>query len=334
MFGGAAFYFSDQQMEKVEDQEAGAYFLSGLLGKINQVSQISLVEKDSSTHLMLKHDRWVVQEKSSFDADFPKVKKLLLGLAEMETIEAKTSKPENYGRLGVQGVGESGDVVSREIQLLDKADNLMYALIIGKIKSSRAPGSKDAIYVRLKGEKKSWLVSGRVNLPKSNVDWLNKSVIDLAPEKIQSVNIRHSDNSQLLISKKDSSDKNFGVENLPLKAELKSDDVANNIANVLQRLTFEDVLPRGKFQADNKQVTKVVFKTFDGLVVVAKLIAKLDGTESKHYLWFDVKLNSDNEKVEKESKELNAKFVLWVYEISESKANQFNKKLEDVIKTS
>lgn len=327
LIGGGAFYFSSQEMEKVEDREGGVVFLSGLMGKINNVAQVVVREDQSVTHLKLKDDRWVVEEKAGYDAEFSKVKKLLLGLAELKTIEPKTSKPENYGRLGVQGVGESGDVASRQIELLDKAENVLNTLIVGKSKTSSAPGAA-ATYVRRSNEAKSWLVSGEIDIPVSQTDWLNKNIINLSSSRIQSVEINQPDKSQLLISKKDKADKNYSVENLPAKAELQSESVANSIASVLQNLSFDEVFKRATFQADDAQITRVIFKTFDGLQLTVQLNVK----DEKYYLWFDTKALSEDEKIVKESSDLNAKFALWVYEIAKAKASTFQKKLEDLLK--
>lgn len=328
IIAGAAFYFSGQEMKKVEDREGGVVFLSGLMGKINQVAQVVVTEGQSATHLKLKDDRWIVEEKAGYEAEFSKVKKLLLGLAELKTIESKTSRPENYGRLGVQNVGEDGEVKSRQIQLLDKADNVLHTLIVGKSKASNVRGVT-ATYVRRLNEAQSWLVNGQIEMPSSQTDWLNKNIINLSASRIQSVEITQPDKSQLLISKKAKEDKNYVVENLPAKAELKSESVANSIANALQSLSFDEVLNRSTFKADNAQITRVVFKTFDGLELTAQLNIKDD----KYYLWFDTKTSSDDEKIVKESSDLNAKFALWVYEISSAKASVFQKKLEDLLKT-
>jgi len=328
IIAGAAFYFSDQEMEKVEDRDGGVVFLSGLMSKINQVAQVIVTEEQSSTHLKLKDNRWIVEEKAGYDAEFSKVKKLLLGLAELKTIEPKTSKPENYGRLGVQNVGDDGEVSSRQVQLLDKADNVLYTLIVGKSKTSSVPGA-GATYVRRLNEAESWLVNGEIDIPDSQIDWLNKAIINLSASRIQSIEITQPDKSQLLISKKEKADKNYHVENLPDKAELKSENVANSIANALQNLSFDEVLSRGTFQADDKKITQVVFKTFDGL----QLMAQLSIRDDKNFLWFDTKTTSDDEKITQESSDLNAKFALWVYEISSAKASTFQKKLEELLKT-
>jgi len=303
-----------------------------LMGKVNQVAKVVVTDSNGKTHLLKQGDRWLVKEQSGYDAEFTKVKKLLLGLADLETIESKTSKPENYGRLGVQAVGEAGEVASKQIQLFDKADNLMHTLIVGKAKSLRTAGgptSKGAIYVRQPNDEQSWLVSGKIELPDTQTEWLNKSIIDLKASRVQAVNIQHADKDTLSISKKAKADENYAVDNFPEKAELKSSSAANQIAALLQNLTFDEVLKRGGFEADDKKITDITFDTFDGLKIMTKLIEK----EGKHYIWFDAKAESDDDAIKQESSKLNTNFALWVYQISETNANKFKKKLEDLIKT-
>jgi len=329
IIGLAAFYFSVQTSDETTDQDGGAIFFPGLMAKINQVAHIELTDKNGLTHLVLQNDRWVVQEKSGYNAEFSKVKTLLLGLAELKTIESKTEKPENYGRLGVQGIGEPGDIDSKQIRLIDKAGNVQYTLIIGKSKPSRAPGAKPAFYVRQLGEAKSWLVSGKIDIAATQTDWLNTQILDIEPDNIQSIKIQQPDQDVLKISKTTISDENFTVENLPVNAVLKSNSAVNTMANMLQNLAFEDVLSRGTFRANEAEITRVVVETFDGLQITAKLLEK----EEKNYLWFDLNNKDSNEKVIQQLKVLSAKFPLWVYEIQDFKADMFKKTLKDLLQT-
>lgn len=327
-FGLGAFYFSGQQKEKITDQDANRVFLPGLMNKINDVAQIIISEKDRVTHLSLKNQRWIVEEKAGYQAEFSKIKTLLLGLAELKTIEAKTAKAENYGRLGVQAVGEPGEANSKQVQLLNKAGSQLYTIIVGKRKETRIPGGKPSVYVRESGKAKSWLVSGKIAIPSSQADWLNKKIININPSEIQSIKILQADDSQLVVSKQAKSDSHYSIENLPANAKLKSEGVADSLANTLQNLSFEDVLKRSAFQANEEQTVHISYKTFDGLVLHAKLLEK----DGKHFLWFDVKTSSTDDAIVKKSNDLNANFALWVYEIPAYKAETLNKKLEDLIK--
>jgi len=328
IIGGGALYLFNEQEQQVADQDAGHVYLTNLANKINQVNQVVISESDKTTHLLLKNDTWGVVEKDGYPADFSKVKQLILTLSDMKTVESKTSKAENYGRLGVQTVGDKGDEESRQIQLLDKAGNVIETVIIGKKRISKSPGSGASLYVRKATEQQSWLVTGDIVLPRSQKDWLNAAVINIEDSRIQSVKIRHTDKTELAIAKKDKTDKHFSVENLSEKIELKSESVADSIANVLQNLTLNDAAARGKFKIADDAITHVDFMTFDELVIMAKLAKKDD----KQYIWFDTKTNSDDENTKAESQKLNETFALWVYEIPEFKAKEMAKKIDDLIK--
>ena len=328
IIGGGALYLFNEQEQQVADQDAGHVYLTSLANKINLVNQIVITESDKTTRLLLKNDIWGVAEKDSYPADFSKVKKLILTLADMKTVESKTSKAESYGRLGVQTVGDKGDEESREIQLLDKAGNVIEAVIIGKKRLTKTPGSGASLYVRKSTEQQSWLVTGEIVLPRSQKDWLNTAVINIEASRIQSVNIQHSDKTTLAIAKKDKTDKHFSVHNLPNNVELVSESAADSIANVLQNMTSNDVLARGKFKITDDAITHVEFMTFDELVIMAKLAKKDD----KQFIWFDSKTSSDDENVKAESQKLNETFALWVYEIPEFKAKEMAKKIDDLIK--
>lgn len=321
------FYFSDKATENVSDKEAGRVFLTGMMGKINQISEIVITENTSKTHLNLKGGHWVVDEKSGYVADFSKVKTLLLGLAELKTIEPKTAKPENYGKLGVQGAHILGSSVSKQIDLLDKAGNLQYSLIVGKEKPARSPSGLAAIYVRKPTEAKAWLVSGKLQLPRKQTEWLDHKIIDIPPQEIMSVEVNQPGQDLLRVSKNKASDKNFVVEGLPLNAVMKSESEANSLSGALQNLMFIDVLPRGKFQANVKDITTVTFQTFDGWRLAAKLLEK----DGKSFVWFDVIRDAKSENPSIQRAALTALFPLWVYEIHVSNVNVFVKTLSDLI---
>ena len=327
LIGGGAIYMFNQQEQAVVDQEFGQPFLAGLSNKINDVSRVVVQDDSMTVNLIKADDGWVVEEKSGYAADFSKVKQLLVTLAEMETIESKTSRPESYGRLGVQGVGVQGDESSKQIKLLDKADNMLYSVIVGKAKQATGQGAKSALYVRQDNEETSWLVTGAVRPPFTLNDWLDKSIIDLKRSRIQSVVIKHADNTNLTIARANKEATDFAIEDQPDGTKVKSISTVNNIAGGLQNLTLDDVFVRGKFEIDEKEINTAEFKTFDDLLVTAKLAKK----DEANYIWFDVKTLGDDEAIRTEAQELNRNFALWVYQIPDFKATNMLKQMNDLI---
>ena len=327
IIGASSVFLFNAQEEKVEDQESGLVFLSGLSGKINDVNRVLINDGTLIVNLVKNEKDWVVEEKSGYTADFSKVKQLLVTLADMETVESKTSRPENYGRLGVQGVGEPGEEKSKLIQLLDNSGGVLYSVVIGKAKQASGPGAKSALYVRQENEKMSWLVVGEIRLPTSVNDWLDKAVVNIDRADIQSVAINHTDNTSLKISKAEKETPDFSIEEQPSKTKVKSVATVNNIAGSLQNLTFDDVLVRGKFDVTEKEISKAEFKTYDGLLISAKLAKKDD----KSYIWFDAKSLVEDASVAEKAQKLNNNFALWVYQIPSFKADSVLKNMDDLV---
>lgn len=328
IIGGAALYFSQKEAEQLEDKESGQLFASDLAKRINDVASIKIKETSAETNLNFEDNKWRLQEKAGYPADFSQVKQLIVNVSNFETIESKTSQPEKYSRLGVQAVGEEGEVDSKQIDFMDKAGNMIQSIIVGKQQDSRAPGADSALYVRKTNDKLSWLVEGSLRMPVDHVTWLDKTIIDIKSTAIQSVSITHDDGSKLTISKGSEEDKHFKVDNLPSGAELKSESVADSLANGLQNLTFTDVSKRNDFTTEDKKPTTIQYKTFAGLVITVKLFEQ----EDKYFALLESHAKVDEQTVKDKAVELGSHYAKWAFEIAEFKAKAMTKTLADLIK--
>jgi len=326
IIGGAAFYFSDQKSEKFADQESGRIFASGLTAKVNDIKKITVKNKSSTSNFVLQGDAWVMSEKDNYPVQFGKIKQLILNIADLQTLESKTSNPTSYGKLGVQAVGEAGSIDSKQVILFDKADNVVLSLIVGKTKSSSQAGLS-SLYARKDSEKKSWLLKGQVTLPANDTDWLEKSIINIAQDRIQKVSISNKEN-KLAFNKNEKKDEKFTLSNLPSNLELKSDNELKTIAGALQNLSFNNVKASSSFEKDGKEIAQAEFITFNGL----SLFVSTTEVENKHYIWIETKADESNTEAANESKELNAKLSSWVYEVASFKAKNFTKTLLDITK--
>ncbi len=327
IFGGGAFLYSQQESEKHADQQAGHVFSNALVQRINEVAALKIASKETEVNLIFVGDQWVLQEKANYPADFSKVKKLIVGISDFKTIEAKTTEPEKYGRLGVQDVGESGDIDSSRIDFMSKAGNIIESVLIGKNKEARVAGASSALYVRKAAEAKSWLVSGDVHLPSNVLDWLDNSIVDIKPAEIQAVTIKNSDDTQLSIKKATAEDEHFVVLDLPEGETLKSESIADGLANSLQSLSFIDVMSRDAANIVDVTPTVAEFSTFDGLQISAKLYE----IEAKHFLLLNAHAMLDEQAAKDKASKFDARLAPWAFEIAAAKTSAMKKSLADFI---
>src|SRR5215510_13763593 len=99
-----ALWLSYTQRQPHRDVAVGQAVLPGLSGALNDVTEVRIAKGDG-THVTLRKRPadWEVAERA-YVADSGRVRKLLLDLGELKVVEAKTSDPASYARLGVEDV--------------------------------------------------------------------------------------------------------------------------------------------------------------------------------------------------------------------------------------
>ncbi len=66
----------------------------GLTAQLAGLSEIEVASKTGTFHIRQTDGRWVVVERDSYPADAGQVRAAGTGLADLQIIEAKTSRPE------------------------------------------------------------------------------------------------------------------------------------------------------------------------------------------------------------------------------------------------
>ncbi|MCC2664134.1 MAG: hypothetical protein K0S35_2056, partial [Geminicoccaceae bacterium] len=148
------------------------------------VAKLALTTPEGSFTLVRETgDRWSALERYGYVVEEDQVRALVVGLADMRLIEAKTRLPERYGRLEVEDVG-AADAKSRLLRL-ESADGEVLAEALFGTQQHRLTGHQAAgTYLRRPGEDQSWLASGAVAIDPTVVDWLDAQIVDLEPAQI------------------------------------------------------------------------------------------------------------------------------------------------------
>jgi hypothetical protein len=223
-----------------------------------------------AVEIVRKDDAWRVTQRSGYPAAEAKLRKLLLGIADAEIREEKTSNPENYANLGVEDVSDASATGIRvEVTGVEPAINL----IVGK----QGPGVGSQ-YVRRAGEARSWLIDASIDKSSKPQDWLSSSIVDVRADRVQSAEISTKDAKPYSAVKSSRADANFTIEKLPKGKELSLPSAPNSLASALTALSLSDVKAASEF--DEKPEAHATYRTFDGLVV------ELDGwtREDKRFI--------------------------------------------------
>lgn len=342
-----------------EPAHAGAVF-PDLMTQINQVTALTGSTNEGSFTIKRQDGRWVVENKSDYPADPSKVRQALIGFAELERVEPKTSNPELYEQLDVQDVSTDG---AGSLQLTLEGDNgdILASLIVGK-RGTVSAADVTEWYVRAPEEEQAWLVRGSLSSDKTVADWLDKNILKFGPARVREVRVRHADGEVVAIRRANAGETDYELMDMPADAEVDSQWGVNTIATTFSELTLEDVVPVATIESANSGLS-VEVTTFDGLQIQLKTMEVDDQSYATLQARFEPSLvtqasaeepaaaveadadtatDTDTENktdddsgtpVEEEVDALNARWQGWAYVLPEHSLDNIAIKQAELIKT-
>lgn len=271
-----------------------------LAKRVNDAAKITIKKGDQETILERSGSRWLVASRSGYPADFEKVRTALIGLSDAKIVAEKTSKPERYELIGVKDFDPAAkDSQTMLVTVNDASGAVLASIILGK--AEEAPKSGDSpfgmptgkYFVRRAGEAQSYLADIKPPGDASPLNWMKREMIALSRARTRSATVTHAAaegqpaGETLTALKAKAEDAEFSLESLPAGRELNYPGSPSQVATALEYITFDDVKPASEVDLAKEPVATTVFRTFDGLVLTAKL-SKLDGKD-----WMTLEADSD-----------------------------------------
>lgn len=326
----------------------------GLTAKVNDVASLEIATAKSLFRIERKGDQWVMPSRGDYPVRTELVRKNVIGIAGLETIEPRTDKFEHYDLLQVSEPDQykPADEAAKSdpgpilVRLVDAEPKSMAAVIVGKIKSYPVGGKPGQYHVRKPNEPRAWLAQGILELPADPVGWLNKDLIKIDRARVAMASVQYPDGELLKLvraPKKDaeSASVDFTPAEMPKGMKVASQYDANAVPGLLAWLSFDDVAKAE--DKDFSKATVVEIVTLDGLRVVVRTIpAEEDAKKGWATIEaaFDpalVKADADQkdllkpEDAEKQAKEAAARLNGWTYLLPESTMRDVNRRLKDLI---
>lgn len=283
--GAGAFVLSNKNRAVVKSEVAGEAFLPDLINKVNDVAEVSVKKGDKVATFKRTAEGWEVTDKGGYPAKIEKVKEVLLGLAQLRKVEPKTSKPENYAKIGVEdpipgkpdehaGHSDAAPTSSATlVTLKDDKGQTITSVIVGNSKWDGKPG----VYIRKAGEAQSWLADGQLTIPGEFTGWVEPQALNIPRDRIKSAETRHPDGTKTLVTREKKEDQNFTVHDVPAGSELMGSNAGDAVGAALAYVTFEDVRPVAqvnfegiKTEAIGKPGPSSEFLTFDGIKILVQ----------------------------------------------------------------
>jgi hypothetical protein len=299
----------------------------GLRDQVNDIEAIDIVGADGETVVTLRRERerWRVQEKSGFEADFRLIHALLRDLAEARRADERTSNPDWYPRLGVADPGVTGS----DGMLVRFPGTGLPGVIVG-IPDPAGIGR----FARLLGEERTWLIDRSPDVPGSRVEWLESAIMDIPARELAEVTIRHPDAETVRLRPAGDDSDRWVLLDVPEGREAVSSWQIRPVVSSLAALSLRDVRPSETVPED---AVRALFRTIDGLIFVASLFED----DEAHWVSFSVSADTTavaEEETDDEVSELaidaaavHGRLSPWQFAIPASRYNDMTRRLEDLL---
>ena len=245
------------------DTTIARHVLPELAGALNDVNQLNVVKAGDKTSVTLKRTEtaWRVAERANYPADSAKVRKLLIDLSELETVEEKTSNPKLYAQLGVE---EVKDPKATGVRVDLAGPKQPQSLIVGKTSGMHST------FVRVPGQPQSYLASPQISVDGEPANWLDRNLLDITAARVQEARVRPAGGASYTVRREAREQTDFNVPDLPKGRALSSPTAANSASSALAGLTFDDVRPAAADEDWSKDTSQAEFRLFDGTVITVR----------------------------------------------------------------
>lgn len=259
--------------------ETGGPVLPGFVDKLGAVDAV--VMRDARNRLTIRRIEggWGLAERNDYPVPPDKVRELVRTLVKLEKADAKTVRPERYGRLGVEEL-DKPDARSKEIILQSATGQSVAQLIVGNPASGF--GAEGGTYVRVPGDAQAWLARGALSVSLEPRDWVERRLIEIPVADIRQVKIIQPGGSTLTAVRGSSDTSEFRLLELPAGGKLARPDAVESLVQPFTELTIEDLESRDKRPFPKDKAMRISITRIDGGTVGLEVLQD----EGMHWLRF------------------------------------------------
>lgn len=305
---------------------ASEQFFPGLARHVRDAARIHIVSKSGGTFdiAFMPEKGWVVPSRADFPASFDLVRRTLVGLAALQTIEPKTARTDWLHYIGLEGPLK-GDGI--EITVRDDKNQVLAALITGKSEDIGDASGAMGLFVRRPGENQSWLTRSVLDPRATLSDWLEKTVMDVDRARIQEVDVEPAGSASFTVRRELPNEPDFKLAPIPSGKSVSDPAAPDGVASAIAGFGFDDVRPAREFDfSDATTTARTVTKTFDGLIVSASV--KRQGAD----YWAIISADSFKPAARAEATAINAHASGWAYKLPAYKGQLFMTTLDSLLK--
>jgi hypothetical protein len=255
----------------------------GLLDRVNEVRTVRVMAPGKTLTAQAGEKGWSLAEKGGYPVEPRELRELVLGVANLRLVEAKTADPARLKRLELDNPAAEA-AKSRQVELLGEGGEPIAAVVVGKGKPGLYGGGRGGVYVRRAGEPQSWLAAGELEVPGDALDLMDQTVVDIPAEQVARVTLRPAGGAApIRLHRPDPAAQAFAVDAALPEGRALDPGSVDQVAGALSGLTLQDVKPAADL-AVPADAPRSRFETVDGVAVEATVATLGEGDAAERWV--------------------------------------------------
>jgi hypothetical protein len=292
-----------------------------------EITHVRIQSKKNLIDVVFRPDGggWVVANDGNYPASYDQIRQLMIGMAQMQTIEPKTSRADWLHYVGLDTPPQGDGIL---ISLMNDKGDALASIITGKSQDIGDSGGATGLFVREPGNDQSWLVRS-VFQPKADLaDWLDKQTLDVDRSRIQDVEVEPADGAPPYeVRREKPSDDDFVLVNPPKGREVAYAGAADGVAAAITGFAFDGVKPAREIDF-SQHAGRLITRTFDGLTVTATTIKQ----GADYWTMINAEGAPNKPEAQKEARAVSNHVNGWAYKLPAYKGQLFMTILESLLK--
>lgn len=327
---GVALWFAQGNLSSTSNEENQT-----LLNKLDteQLARVTL-QSDGEQKVELTQDSagmWHVAG-ANYEADSQKIQALLLMLLDTKLGEKVTEQAKHHARFHLLHARENNDQWEAEktgklLVLNNQAGEPVLELLLGKARQDK-PGQ----YIRYANQPAVFIIGENLPAEPNDEDWLNTTITDFEGDQVKSMELKNDEGTFRFVREK--VEDSWQTQGVPENETLNNGTV-NTLANALQSLEFENLLPAETpvSQTGRENPAHYVAELFDGRLVKVSVGESKVGADEDYYLAIEMALQEGvtDPALQAQVEAFNQRSAPWLYGVKSWIGERFLKGKEDLI---
>lgn len=280
---GLAMFWQDIAVYRASGAKIGGKLLPEF--RVVDVAQVRLQDAKHATTLVRKEDRWIVEERGGYTADFQRIGELIVKLIELKVTQSEQVGESLLPRVELVAPGKGSEGAGTLIEFKDASGKALAGLVLGKIVLKKdpvnpLPSARDGVpagrYVRVAGAADNTVIVVSDPLSRAEADpgnWLARNFFKA--ERIRTLSVGPEGAApQWRITR----DEEWGQWKFAAGGGNLDPSAAVGAVNALSNMEFTDVAVGAKPEDSGKSVAAVA-ETFDNLTYLVRIAKKKDGED-------------------------------------------------------